>query len=110
MDEIVSAEQRQAPRKIIRAKAMLLVEGGSPLAARTIDIGVGGMAISVAEPVKAAQKGQVSFEIFFDGKSHIVTANVLVSHCIFSSDGFKVGLQFGKLELSAMTAITKYMR
>lgn len=89
---------------------MLLVEGGVPVPARTIDIGPGGMGVIVADPVKEAQRGQVQFEMFFEGKSHVVTAHVTVSHCIFSSDGFKVGLQFGKLELSAMSVIAKYMR
>ena len=106
----MSVEQRQSARKILRAKAMLIMDGAGPVAARTIDVGPGGMSAVVAEPVQAGKQGKVLFELFFDGKANIIEARVGVSHCIFSSAGFKVGLSFMRLDMAVTSAISKFMR
>lgn len=106
----MSVEQRQSARKILRAKAMLIMDGAGPVAARTIDVGPGGMSAVVAEPVQAGAQGKVLFELFFDGKPNIIEARCAVSHCIFSSAGFKVGLTFMRLDMAVTSAISKFMR
>ena len=106
----MSVEQRQSARKILRAKAMLIMDGAGPVAARTIDVGPGGMSAVVAEPVQAGKQGKVLFELFFAGKANIIEATVAVSHCIFSSTGFKVGLSFKRLDMAVTSAISKFMR
>ena len=106
----MSVEQRQSARKILRAKAMLIMDGAGPVAARTLDVGPGGMSVVVAEPVQAGKQGKVLFELFFDGKANIIEAQVAVSHCIFSSAGFKVGLSFMRLDMAVTSAISKFMR
>ncbi|MEG2032173.1 MAG: PilZ domain-containing protein [Janthinobacterium sp.] len=107
---IVSVEQRQGARKILRAKAMLVMDGAGPVAARTLDVGPGGMSAVIAEPVQAGRQGKVLFELFYDGKAHIIEARTSVSHCIFSSAGFKVGLTFQHLDMAVSSAISKFMR
>lgn len=89
---------------------MLVMDGAGPVAARTIDVGPGGMSAVVAEPVQAGKQGKVLFELFFDGKANIIEARVAVSHCIFSSAGFKVGLGFMQLDMAVTSAISKFMR
>jgi c-di-GMP-binding flagellar brake protein YcgR len=105
----LAEEQRQLPRKIIRSKAMWVLAGTAPVAARTIDIGVNGMALLLDDAATPGQQGQVSFKMFLDGKENVLTSRATVMYCLFSSSGFKVGLQFSNLELSAKTAIAKFM-
>ena len=105
----MAEEQRQSPRKIIRGKAMWVLAGAAPVAARTIDIGANGIALLLGDSVTQGQRGQVSFEMFLDGKENVITSRAIVMYCIFSSSGFKVGLQFSNLELSAKAAIVKFM-
>lgn len=106
----MSVEQRQGARKILRAKAMLVMDGAGPVAARTLDVGPGGMSAVVADPVPTGKQGKVLFELFYDGKAHIIEARTAVSHCIFSSAGFKVGLTFMNLDMAVSSAISKFMR
>lgn len=104
------AEQRQLPRKILRGKAMLVMDGAAPVAARSLDIASNGMSISVESMIKAGNKGQVTFEMYFDGKSHILTSKVSITYCIFSGDEFKVGLQFLTMDSASLAIVTKYIR
>lgn len=104
------AEQRQAPRKILRVKAMWVMDGAAPVVARTLDIGSTGVSLLLNESVPTGRRGKVTFEMYFDGTSHIVTAQASVIHCIFSSSGFKAGLQFSNLDMSTMTVISRFMR
>lgn len=89
---------------------MLIVDGAEPVAARVMDIGQGGLSALIAEPVKGGSRGRILFEMFYDGKLNIIEAKMQVSHCIFSSAGFKVGLTFVDLDMAVISAISKYMR
>jgi hypothetical protein len=109
-DRKLAEEQRKSPRKILRGKAMWVLAGAAPVAARTIDIGANGISLLLADSATPGQKGQVSFEMLLEGKSHIITARATVMYCLFSSSGFKTGFQFSDLELPARTLIAKYMR
>lgn len=106
----MAEEQRQSPRKILRGKAMWVLAGAAPVAARTIDVGANGIALLLDDSATVGQQGQVSFEMYLDGQANIITAGATVMYCLFSSSGFKVGFHFSSLELSAKTAIAKYMR
>ncbi|MFZ4875182.1 PilZ domain-containing protein [Janthinobacterium sp. Mn2066] len=106
----MSVEQRQGARKILRTRAMLVMDGAGPVAARTLDVGPGGMSAVVTEPVPAGKQGKVLFELFLEGKAQIIEARTAVSHCIFSSAGFKVGLTFLHLDMAVMSAISRFMR
>lgn len=88
---------------------MWVLAGAAPVAARSIDIGANGIALLLDDSAAPGQQGQVSFEMNFDGKGNVITARVTVMYCLFSSSGFKVGLQFSNLELSAKIAIAKFM-
>ena len=88
---------------------MWVLAGAAPVAARTIDIGANGIALLLDESATPGQHGQVSFEMFLNGKENVITSRAIVMYCLFSSSGFKVGLQFSNLELSAKTAIAKFM-
>lgn len=103
-------DQRKGMRKVMRGRAMLMLDGATPVHAHTQDVGLGGVSLTLVDSVQLEQCGLVSFQIFFAGKLDIVTTRVEVMHCVCSSDGFKVGLQFGRLEEAAAAAIVNYLR
>lgn len=103
-------DQRQAPRKILRAKAMVVLDGAAPTPARTLDISQSGLSLTMGHIVPAGAAGNVSFEMFIDGRPQVITCRSKVAYCIFSGDDVKVGLQFINPDPTAMAAITKFMR
>jgi PilZ domain len=106
----VFTEQRRSPRKILKVKAMLAIDGAPPVAARTLDIGANGMCLAVANPVPVGQGAQVAFDLLLEGKPSPVNVRAKVSYCIFSSGEFKVGVQFLNLDLSSMTMLARFLR
>ena len=103
-------DQRKSPRKILRGKGMLILDGTPAIAARTLDISASGLSVMVVQPLQMGQLGRITFEMYIDSKSHIITARASIAYCMFSGNEFKVGLQFVALELPALTAVEKYMR
>ncbi|TWI69933.1 PilZ domain-containing protein [Pseudoduganella lurida] len=103
-------DQRQGVRKILRVRAMVVLDGSAPLPARTFDLGLAGMSVTTASKVDTGKPGQVVFEMLVDGKPQIITCRAKVSHCIFSGNEFKVGFVFQPLTPEATAAITKFVR
>jgi len=89
---------------------MVVMDGAAPLPGRTLDISTTSISLTLGHKLPVGQSGHVSFELFLDGKAQILTCRSTVSYCIFSGDDFKLGFQFVNLDLSALTAITKFLR
>ena len=89
---------------------MVVMDGGQPAAARTIDLGPTGMSVTMGHMLQSGQAGSVSFELFVEGKPNILTCRAKVTYCIFSGDDVKVGLQFVSPDAAAVAAISKFMR
>ncbi len=94
----------------MRAKAVVVMDGLAPMQARTLDIGATGMSLTFDHKLEVGHLGQVSFELFLDGKPQVMTCRSKVSYCIFSGDHFKIGYQFVNLDLSTSAAISKFLR
>lgn len=103
-------DQRQVSRKILRAKAMVVLDGAAPTPARTLDICLSGLSLTMGHMVPAGSTGSVSFEMFVDGKPQIITCRSKVTYCIFSGDDVKVGFQFINPDQAATAVIAKFMR
>ena len=103
-------EQRQSDRKLLKVKAIVAIEGAPPATGRTADVGSSGVSVTLPAPLKVGQDGQVSFELFMDGKATVINTRSRVSYCIFSNNEFKTGFQFVNLDLSAMAVLAKYLR
>lgn len=103
-------DQRHSARKILKTRALLALEGEAPFTGRTVDVSDNGVSITVSHPLLVGQAGKVSFDILIDGKPTPISARAKVMYCIFSHDEFKVGFQFLNLELSAMTALARFLR
>jgi hypothetical protein len=106
----VLVDQRHVSRKILRAKAMVVLDGAPPAPARTLDICQSGISLTMGHMVQAGQTGNVSFEMFIDGKPQIITCRSKVTYCIFSGDDVKVGFQFIQPDQATLAIITKFMR
>jgi len=104
------SDQRTSPRKILKAKAVVAIDGGAPMLARTADIGANGISITLPRPVQTGQTGQVSFDLLVEGKPYPIHARAKVMYCLLSSGEFKAGFQFMNLDLNAMTQISRFMR
>jgi hypothetical protein len=106
----VLVDQRSATRKIVRSKVVVVMDGGKPMLGRTLDIGASGMSITFEAKLEVNHSGNVSFELFLDGKAQILTCRSKVSYCIFSGDHFKIGFQFLVLDPATTASIAKFLR
>ena len=104
------SDQRSTPRKILKVKAVVAMDGAAPMPARTSDIGPNGVSITVPHPLQTGQTGQVHFDLLVDGKAFPLHARCKVMYCLLSHGEFKAGFQFMNLELNAMTQISRFMR
>jgi hypothetical protein len=89
---------------------VLVPEGASPVAGRTFDLSSKGVSATFADPLPVGQAGQLVFDIFVDGKPTTIHARSKAMYCIFSGGEFKVGFEFVSLDLSAMTAVSRFLR
>jgi hypothetical protein len=103
-------ETRSIARKIVRTRAMLVLDSAAPMQARTVDINTAGVTVTVGNMVKVGQRGQLSFELLLDGKPQLISAKVSVTQCVFSGDGMKVGLHFVSPEQAVVAAVSTFMR
>jgi hypothetical protein len=107
---VVQNEQRQTARKVLKVKALLAMDGQAPVWVRTCDINASGLSLGAPGPLPVGGQGQISFDLYFEGKSTSFNVRSKVQHCFFSSGEFRIGFQFLNLELSAMTALAKFLR
>lgn len=89
---------------------MIVMDGGSPLSARTFDLGLAGISLTSEHKVQIGASGQIVFEMLVDGKPQIVYTRGKVNNCIFSAGVFKISFVFLPLDNEAAGAITKFMR
>jgi c-di-GMP-binding flagellar brake protein YcgR len=94
----------------LKVKAVAAMDGHAPTMVRTSDISANGVSISVPEPMRVGQAGQVSFDLLVEGKLVPIAARVKAMYCIFSSGEFKVGFQFLNLDLNAMSQLSRFLR
>lgn len=102
-------EQRASNRKVLKVKALLTMEGGETVMARTIDVGGDGLGLASDKAVPQGAIGMVRFELFHGGKVQSIAIKAKVQYCILSNGEYKVGFRFVNLELSAMAAISRYL-
>lgn len=104
------SEQRQSPRKILKTRAMLVPEAGARVMGRTTDLSANGVSVNVPQPLGVGQTVQMRFDLLVEGNVVPIQSRARTQYCILSNGEFKVGLQFLNLELSAMTALSRFLR
>lgn len=103
-------DQRSGARKIVRSKAVVVMDGMQPKMGRTFDISASGVSLTFDHKLAAGDVGMVSFELFVEGKAQILSCQSRVNYCIFSGDHFKIGFQFMNPDLATMATINKFLR
>ena len=104
------AEPRSFPRKILRCPALVVLPGASPKRARTLDISLGGLSLMIGEQLRPGQECTVGFEAPLNGKTVRVMGSAKVVYSILSgNDGFRVGLQFVKLDAANSKLVAELM-
>lgn len=107
---MVGNEQRKSPRKILKVRAVVAMDGAAPMQVRTSDVGANGLSVTVPHPLNGGETGQVAFDLLVEGRPVPIQARVKVMYCIFSGGEFKTGFQFLNLDLNAMTQLTRFLR
>lgn len=103
-------DQRSGARKIVRSKAVVVMDGMRPQQGRTLDLSATGLSLTFDHKVGTGDIGTVSFELFVEGKAQILSCRCRVNYCIFSGDQFKIGFQFMNPDLAFMATINKFLR
>lgn len=106
----MQAELRQSERRVLKARCLFVTHGAQGAQGRTLDINTAGLSILLPIPIKPGAEGKLTFEMFIDGKSNIISADAKVVHCILSGSEFRIGLNFVQLNLATSTLIAKYLR
>lgn len=103
-------DQRSGARKIVRSKAVVVMNGAQPMQGRTLDISASGLSLTFDHKLTTGDIGMVSFELFVEGKAQVLTCQSRVNYCIFSGDHFKIGFQFMNPDMATMATINKFLR
>lgn len=103
-----TAERRAHDRHPFRTAAVLTLQGGRAVEARTLDIGNGGAGVVVDfnVPVNTTVSVRMSLPARPSGSAVFETQATVVNCTLAGSDGgFRVGLKFGVLSASASAAL-----
>lgn len=87
-----------------------VTSAASPAHARTLDISLGGVSLMLGEQLRPGQECTVGFEAPVSGKTVRVMGLAKVVYSILSgNDGFRVGLQFVKLDAANSKSVAELM-
>jgi hypothetical protein len=102
-------DRRRGARKPLSVPAGMVV-AGKQLTARTIDIGVRGLAIEVDEALPAKAECHVVLSLPVDGRSHTLRLRATVVHAMRSrTHGFKVGLELTNVSADDVGLIERFL-
>ena len=102
-------DRRRGMRKPLRVPAGLVV-AGKQLTARTIDIGVRGLAIEVDEALPTKAECHVVLTLPVGGRGHTLRLHALVVHGMGSpAHGFKVGLELKDVSAEDVRLIEQFL-
>jgi hypothetical protein len=102
-------ERRRGRRKPLAVPAGMVV-AGKQLTARTIDIGVGGLAIEVDEALPAKAECHVVLTLPVGGRGHTLRLHASVVHAMPNrAQGFKVGLALTNLSAEDVRLIEQFL-
>lgn len=102
-------DRRRGIRKPLSVPAGMVV-AGKQLTARTIDIGVRGLAIEVDEALPAKAQCYVVLTLPGDGHGHTLRLQACVTHGLRSSThGFRVGLELTNVSAENARLIEQFL-
>jgi c-di-GMP-binding flagellar brake protein YcgR len=105
-------ERRQAPRRLLRRPATILLPGEQQLQVRSLDISSGGMGIVAPANPPIGMACGIRFQVPGPNAAPVVVqtrVKVMQSTWSTADDGFKVGLQFQELSPAHQKLIRDYL-
>ncbi|MBL8345468.1 MAG: PilZ domain-containing protein [Rubrivivax sp.] len=105
---VIINDRRAHDRHPFRTSAALVMSDGRVLQARTLDVGKGGagVVVDVSLPVDAGLTIRMNLPARPTGSALFEARATVVSCSLAGSEGgFRIGLQFGTLEASALAAL-----
>ena len=110
MKPAMKSDTRNFTRKPLRAPARIGLPAGEVLRARTVDISLGGVCVTVAEQLRVGQACMVAFETILNGQSRQVAAKATVIYSILrGTEGFRTGLQFTEIDAANNKTLAELM-
>lgn len=105
------AERRKFTRRALRVAATVTLSNAQTFQVRTLDIGLGGMAIVASANPKPGVTFNIRLSVPLGHEAEAFEAKVRVVHSIFSSaeSGFKIGLKFVQASQESIAVTTKYI-
>ena len=103
-------EQRQSPRKVLRTKVLLAIDGQRPFTGKSVDLNANGISVNTPDPVPVGLASQLRFDLMIDGQFTTIDTHARALHCIFSGGEYKVGFRFQNLDLAGVTALARFLR
>lgn len=102
-------DRRRGIRKPLSVPAGMVV-AGKQMTARTIDIGVRGLAIEVDEALQAKAECYIVLTLPVEGRGHMLRLHACVTHAMRSSTrGFRVGLELINLSSEYARLIEQFL-
>lgn len=108
---MMETETRIAPRKILRVRAKVMLNGGRPpVMGRTIDISTSGISVMLEDSLAAGESCVIAFEAPIRGTIRKVMASAKAVYSICGADGFRTGFQFVQLDAANTSIINELAR
>ncbi len=102
-------ERRKGARKPLSVPAGMVV-AGRQLTARTIDIGLRGLAIEVDEALPAKAECHVVFSLPLEGRRHTLRVRACVVYAMPARpQGFKAGLELTQVSAEDLRLIEQFL-
>jgi len=106
-----ASDRRNLLRKLTRLSAVLELPGAAPLAVRTVEVSVGGAALSCPVNLKPGQTCQISIPLPARPPQPMLVLKAAITYSVLSQrdGGFRVGLQFQALSNAAQERLQAFM-
>jgi hypothetical protein len=104
-------DTRIAPRKVLRCRAKVMLNGGRPpVMGRTVDISTSGISLMLDVSLPAGESCVISFEAPVNGTMRKLMVSAKAVYSICGADGFRIGMQFVQLDAANTSMINELVR
>jgi len=108
---MADSEPRIAPRKVLRCRAKVMINGGRPpLIGRTVDISISGLCVMLESPLVAGESCVIAFDAPVNGTMRKIMVSAKAVYSIYGGEGFRTGFQFVQLDAANTSIINQLVR
>ena len=100
LENVAHDERRTTLRRALRLHATIGIPSGRKLGGRTIDLSCGGVCVVLPFELTVGDECSVSFDVSACGEATEIRVAGRVCYCMRGADGFRIGLQFIRMNAS----------